>query len=106
MTDTEKITRVKTFLADDPTATTAVVSEYLKIAEGKILSVMYQFDYPEDPVVPRKYEDLQCELAARYFARRGGLGEISHSENGTQRAWATVDDGDLLRKIRPIVKVV
>lgn len=106
MTEAEKITRVKTLLQNDPTATSEIVEEYLHMAEDRILSIMYQFDFPEDPVIPRKYENLQCELAARYFARRGGLGEIAHSENGTQRSWQSVDDNDILRKIRPILKAV
>ena len=56
--------------------------------------------------VPRKYRMLQCELAARYYYRQGGEGEMSHNENGVNRTYGSVNDEDLLREIVPYAKVM
>jgi hypothetical protein len=40
------------------------------------------------------------------IARKGGEGEIAHSENGISRTYATVDDEDILRTLTPYVGVV
>ena len=49
---------------------------------------------------------MQVELTVRMVARRGGEGEISHSENGVSRTYGSVDDEDILRTLTPYVGVV
>ena len=105
MTTEAMIARTKTFLMDDPTATDAVVLVYLDIAHDAIMNTLYPFAVPEDATMPEKYQGLQCELAARYFARRGGLGETAHSENGVNRSWYSSDDRDILAKVTPFASV-
>ena len=52
-----------------------------------------------------RYDSIQCDLAARYFLRRGGQGEINHEENGVNRQYGSVDDADILEKLTPFAKV-
>ena len=40
------------------------------------------------------------------IARRGGEGEISHSENGISRTYGSVDDEDILGRLTPYVGVI
>ena len=54
--------------------------------------------------MPAEYEMLQCELAARYFFRRGGEGEITHSENGISRGYGSVNDEDLLMEVIQVAR--
>lgn len=106
MTTAEKITNVKQKVDNDPLATDAVVIDCLDDAAEAIFLQMYPFGVPDDVIdVPRRYERLQCRLAARYFLRKGGEGEISHGENGIQRRYGSVNDGDLLQEVMQVVKI-
>lgn len=107
MTINDKINRVKLLLQNDPQATTEAVTEYLGQAESAVLNAMHPLTpVPTEGAVPSRYEYIQCELAARYFSRRGGLGELEHNENGIGRVWASSTDNDLLGQITPFAKVV
>ena len=107
MTDSDKIVRVQVLLGEDVRATSSVVTSYIGIAQDTVLNTLYPFGIPETVTsVPTQYEGLQCELAARYFARQGGLGETVHLENGVHRHWDSPDDVDLLCKIIPYGKVL
>lgn len=107
MTTEQKIKRVQTLLVDDATATDSTVAEYLDMAKETVLVTMYPFGVPVYVMdVPAQYEGIQCELAARFFARRGGLGETTHIENGIHRDWSSSDDREILAKITPYAKVV
>lgn len=106
MTDAEKIARVQSFF-DAGTLTDEEASAYLAVAKDTVLNTLYAYssNYPEDAEVPARYEGLQCELAARRFSRKGGLGETMHIENGIHRDWYSSDDSDLLRMIIPYAVV-
>lgn len=106
MTDAEKITMVKTLVESDPGATDEVVAVYLNLACYAMIERLFPFDSnktSED--IPSRYDTIQCELAARYFLRRGGQGEINHEENGVNRQYGTVDDEDILKRLTPFAKV-
>lgn len=105
MTDTQKIATTKVLAGNDPAATDETVSVYLSIALQKILARLYPFDGTKT-TIPEAHHMTQCELAARLFLRRGGEGEISHSENGISRSYASVDDEDILSRLTPFIKVV
>ena len=104
MTDAQKITYVQT-LVNDTEATDALVGVYLTKAEAAILNWRYAFDVPSTPDISR-WDIEQCDLAARYFLRRGAEGEITHNENGVNRTYNSVDDYDILCKIPTIAKVM
>ena len=106
MSDTEKITIVQTLVSNDPEATDAVVSVYLKDAEAAILRRLYPWGLPDDATVPSEYEMLQCKLAMRYFLKRGAEGEYINDENGTNRHYGSVNDEDLLQEVVPYAKVI
>jgi len=104
MTDSEKITMTQTLIGDEE-ATDALVSVYLEDAKSAILRRRYPFGLPADADVEPIYEMLQVKLATRYFLRRGGEGEINHSENGISRTYGSVNDEDLLMEVTPFAKV-
>ena len=91
MTTAEKITMAQTLIGDTA-ATDALVSVYLDDANSAILR--------------RRYQMLQVKLAVRYFLRRGGEGEMRHSENGIDRTYGSVNDEDLLMEVTPFAKVI
>lgn len=105
MTDIEKIVTVQTLVENDEAATDALVSVYLSSAKAAILRRLYPFGIPQDADVPNLYEISQCELAARYFLRRGAQGETAHNENGIQRTYGSVNDEDILREVMPYGRV-
>lgn len=106
MTNEEKISNVQTLVENDEAATDALVSVYLSQAKAAILRRLYPFGIPEDADVPPIYEYSQCELASRYFLRRGAQGEVVHNENGVNRTYGSVNDEDILREIMPYAKVM
>ena len=106
MTDTEKTTMVKTLVENDPGATDDVVAVYLRLAGETMLEYLYPYDSGKDIYdIPSRYESIQCELASRYFLRRGSQGEINHEENGVNRQYGSVDDIDILKRMTPFAKV-
>lgn len=106
MSGTEKTAMVKTLVQNDAAATDEVVAVYLSVAAMKMLERLYPYDAEkEESDIPQRYDTLQCELAARLFLRRGSEGENNHEENGINRAYATVDDEDILSRITPFAKV-
>ena len=106
MTQAEKIAMVKTLVESDAEATDGVVAVYLTLAMNAMIERLFPYDSDKDAGdVPIRYDTIQCELAARYFLRRGGQGEISHEENGVNRTYGTVDDEDILKRLTPFAKV-
>lgn len=105
MTTAEKITTVKLLTGDDAAAD-ALISAYLDDAEAAILRRRYPFGIPSGAEVEPIYEMLQVKLAARYLLRRGGEGEMRHSENGIDRTYGSVNDEDLLMEVTSFAKVI
>ena len=102
MTDAVKIETVRTLVENDEAATDAVVSVYLDKARAAILRRLYPWgQWTEETTVPLKYEMLQCELASRYFLKKGAEGEYIHDENGVNRHYNSANDEDLLQEVVP-----
>lgn len=106
MTDSEKIARVKVLVENDPVATDEVVAVYLDSARYAMLERLFPL-HPDKTVddIPVRYDAIQCDLAARYFLRRGSQAELNHEENGVNREYGSVDDADILEKLTPFAKV-
>lgn len=105
MTDTDKVTYV-TSLCNDPEATEVLVNVLLTKAKYAILRRKYLGDPPAGATLNDAEEDLQCQLAARYFFRRGAEGEVVHNENGINRTYGSANDEDLLCEVTTVIKVV
>lgn len=102
MTVTEKISTVKVLCENDAAATDEVVTVYLEKARAAILRRLYPWgEWTYETNVPLKYEMLQCELASRYFLKRGAEGEYIHDENGVNRHYNSANDEDLLSEVVP-----
>ena len=100
MTKQEKIAMVKTLVENDSGATNDVVSVYLNLER------LYPYDSNKSADdIPGRYDMTQCELAARMYLRRGSQAEISHEENGINRAYSNTDDDDILKRLTPFAKV-
>ena len=98
MNDIEKVENMKVAIAPDTAEESVLLSE-IQTAETMILNKMYPFGYPENTVVPQRYERLQIKLAVELFTQRGAEGQSSHSENGINRSWT--EKSALLARIVP-----
>lgn len=106
MNGSEKTVMVRTLVENDPDATDAIIAAYLTLACNAMLERLYPYDATKAASdIPSRYDTIQCELAARYFLRRGGQGEINHEENGVNRNYGSVDDADILVRLTPFAKV-
>ena len=106
MDGSAKTAMVQTLVENDAEATASTIAVYLTLAQNTMLERLFPFDVSKTASdISERYDTIQCELAARYFLRRGGQGEISHEENGVNRSWESVDDEDLLKRLTAYAKV-
>ena len=105
MENCEKIKIVKSLIGADEEATDAIISVYLNLSEDKILKRLYPYN-KAGKKLPEEYSYTQCELAHRLYLKRGAEGQLSHSENGTSRAYGSVDEEDILKSIIPFAEVL
>lgn len=104
MTETDKLTKLKTELNINDTNDDAILQEYLDDAQEAILNRLYPFDRPV-AVVPTRYERIQVALAKRMYLREGAEGELIHNENGVHRHYGSTNDEDLLSEVVPMAMV-
>lgn len=93
MSDTEKLIFLRAMVGNQPDNTDwsdDVLLIYLKIAGQKIINRAYPYD-KDVTEVPKRYDILQCEIAAYLLNKRGAEGETSHSENGISRSYENAD---------------
>lgn len=105
MTETDKLTRLKTELNITDANDDIVLQEYLDDAQDAILNRLYPFSRPDGAVVPANYERVQIALAKRMYLREGAEGEILHNENGVHRHYGSANDEDLLSEVIPFAMV-
>ena len=84
--------------------TDATINSYLQLAESKAYTRLYPYG-TGDETIPSKHDMDVCELAVRLISRRGGEGEIQHSENGVARIYKDVSEEDILSRFVPRGKV-
>ena len=97
MTDAEKRVALATLIAPD-TDSEAVLDSMVAMAGSMILNKMYPYGYT-DTAIPPRYEQIQIQLAAELYTKRGAEGQTSHSENGISRSWP--EQSKLLAMIIP-----
>ena len=106
MNGSAKTAMVQALVENDALATASTIAVYLDLAHYAMLERLYPYDSTKSiEDIPERYDTIQCELAARYFLRRGGQGEINHEENGVNRQYDTVDDEDILKRLTAYAKV-
>ena len=93
MTDSEKITCIKTMLGEDDDTSESVLQLYLSLAKSKILNRAFPYE-PNVAEVPTQYDMLQCEIAVYLLNKRGAEGQTSHSENNISRTYENADVPD------------
>ena len=103
MTEGEKVQMVQQLITD-VAVTTAMIQSYLALAADRILNRVWPFGGAPSEW-PTQYDLVQVQLAIRMIARKGGEGEIAHSENGISRTYGSTDDEDLLSSLVPFVGV-
>ena len=82
------------------------IAAYLDLAESSILERRYPYGIPEDIEFPPRYDRLACEIAVAIISKIGAEGEISHSENGISRTYATgFIPKDMLQSVVPLCGV-
>ena len=104
MTQAEKLKLLKAMVGESDTE--EVLLAYLNIAGSKILNRAFPYG-TEETEVPRRYEFLQCEIAAYLLNKRGAEGQTGHSENGISRSYESADVPEsMLGAITPCVGVI
>lgn len=105
MTETDKLTKLKTELSINDTNDDFALQAYMEDAQESILNRLYPFDRPTEAVIPRRYEQIQIALAKRMYLREGAEGELIHNENGVHRHYGSTNDEDLLSEVVPFAMV-
>lgn len=104
MTQAEKLKLLKAMVGESDTE--EVLLAYLNIAGDKIINRAYPFG-TDEVEVPKRYEFLQCEIAAYLLNKRGAEGQVSHSENGISRSYESADVPEsMLGAVTPMVGVL
>ena len=104
MSQMEKLQLLKAMVGESDTE--EVLLAYLNIAGQKVLNRAYPYG-TEETEVPRRYEFLQCEIAAYLLNKRGAEGQTGHNENGISRTYESADVPEsLLGAITPCVGVI
>ncbi len=82
------------------------LEDLLESAKAVILSRRFPFgEWPEE--IEPKYKDLQIRIAIEMYNKWGAEGQLSHSENGIARSYASAGvSEELLREITPKAGVV
>ena len=107
MTEVEKLSMLRVMVGqpNEGDWSDDVLISYLNIAGQKIINRAYPYDDTEKEV-PRRYGYLQCDIAAYLLNKRGAEGQLSHSENGISRGYASADVPEaMLSEIVPHVEV-
>ena len=111
MTDTEKLTTVKSLLGISDNNEDALLNTYLSLAKSEILSALYAVcgGVPTSVTeIPPKYDVTQIMAVVNGYSQRGAEGEVAHDENGINRTYQFGNAmTDYIRHyVTPYVKVV
>lgn len=89
LNDQEMTERVKVLVNNDRFSE-ETISLYLDLAKEAVVNRMYPFEdtatYEE---VPERLHNRTCEIACYLINKQGAEGEVSHSENGVSRTYAS-----------------
>lgn len=97
MTDSEKLTMVKSLLRIDDTSMDALLTTYLDAAKREILGWRYSYAAATPEDVPAEYEMAQVQAVVNGFTQSGSEGQSVSVENGIHRHFVYAD---MVRYIR------
>ena len=107
MDDSEKMLHLKAIVGGKDDDVTLL--SYLYQAQSVILGRMYPYlsdSLYSNLTLPEKYSWKQIRIAAYLLNKRGAEGELSHSENGTGRSYASADvPSEMLIDVLPMVGI-
>lgn len=104
-----QLDRLKVQLEIKDNSQNQLLLDLLESAKYAILSRRYPFqDFPVDengePILEKRYLDLQVRIAIYLYNKLGAEGQIGHSENGIGRSWKSEDIPEsLLDQVVPFV---
>lgn len=103
MTQAEKIEHIRITGGFDATEDPdTVLSAFLTEAEDAIMNRAYPYGYDENTEFPAKYDLLACKITVFLLNKRGGEGQVGHSENGISRTYGGSDiPADMLTPVVP-----
>lgn len=93
MTDSEKLTMLKSLLNIDGNSMDDKLGVYLSASAAEIVNWMY-INYAEVPTgttMPSKYDITQIYSVIAGFNAEGGENQYKHTENGIVREWHYTD---------------
>ena len=108
MNKNEKIDYIKALAPDLSSVgmTDEGIAAYLELSESSILERRYPYGIPDGIEFPARYDRLACEIAVAIISKIGAEGEISHTENGISRSYATgFIPKDMLQTVIPLCGV-
>jgi len=108
MTQEEKLSKLKTLLGITSEEQDSLLTVYLDLSKGEILSWMYS-GAPPDGVsdVPAQYETTQIMAVVAGYGLSGAENQTAHSENGISRTFKYSDMVDYIRShVTPYVGVI
>ena len=92
MTQSEKLTKLKTLLNITGPEQDSVLTVYLDLAKAEILSWMYSGAPPDGVVdVPVQCETTQIMAVVAGYGLQGAENQTAHSENGISRTFKHED---------------
>ena len=97
MTDSEKLTMVKSLLRIDNTSMDDLLTTYLSAAKSEILGWRYSYAARIPDAVPPEYEMTQVNAVVYGFTQSGNEGQSMSVENGITRHFVYAD---MVRYIR------
>lgn len=106
MSDTDKLSMIKSMLGFDDTSEDKRLTAYLDASKREILAWRYSYSTETPKEVPAEYEMTQVSAVVVY-SQSGAENQTSHSENGISRTFKYEDMIAYIRShVIPIAKVI
>lgn len=114
MTDTEKLSMLKTLLNISDTSEDDLLNVYLTYAKNEIINQYYSItglpeleDGETSYSMPDKYEMVQINACVVAYNLIGAENELSHSENSIQRVFKYPDMVSYIHgNVLPLVRII
>ena len=107
MTDTEKLTMVKSILSIEDTSEDTRIATYLSVAKFEIIAWRYSYGTGNVTEVPAEYEMTQIYAVVAGYSQSGAENQKQHTENSIARVFKYADMIEYIRaNVIPLVKVL